>query len=355
MYFCEVKIHEKYIKRCIELAKNGLGSTYPNPMVGSVIVYKNIIIGEGWHQKAGEDHAEVKAIKSVKDKSILKKATLYVNLEPCNHFGKTPPCSDLIVKHAIPNVVIGCVDPHDKVAGKGIEKLKKNGCKVISSVLEKECIDLNRRFFTFHTKKRPYIILKWAESGDGFIDKIRQKGNPAEPNWITNQYSRQLVHKWRAEEQAILIGTKTAINDNPTLNARHYNGKNPIRIVLDKGLRIPEDYNLLDGSIRTIVFTEIEKNSSIENLIYKQIDFSQNIARQICNYLYEYEVQSLIIEGGAQTLQTFINANLWDEARIFRGDITFHKGIKAPEINGTGIDSQRIHSDVLELIKNTNC
>ena len=355
MYFCEVKIHEKYIKRCIELAKNGLGSTYPNPLVGCVIVYKNIIIGEGWHRKAGEDHAEVKAIKSVKDKNLLKKSTLYVNLEPCNHFGKTPPCSDLILKQSIPNVVIGCVDPHDKVAGKGIEKLIKNGCKVVSSVLEKECIELNRRFFTFHTEQRPYIILKWAESSDGFIDKIRQMGSPAKPNWITNQYSRQLVHKWRTEERAILIGTNTAINDNPTLNARHYNGKDPIRIVLDKGLRIPEDYNLLDGSIRTIVFTEIEKKSSIDNLVFKQIDFSQNIARQICNHLYQYEIQSLIVEGGSQTLQTFIDTDLWDEARIFKGDITFDKGIKAPVISEIGIDSQRILSDVLRIIKNTNC
>ena len=355
MYFCEVKIHEKYIKRCIELAKNGIGSTYPNPLVGSIIVYNNFIIGEGWHHKAGGDHAEVKAIKSVKDKSLLKKATLYVNLEPCNHHGKTPPCSDLILQNAIPNVFIGCVDPYDKVAGKGIEKLKKNGCKVVSGVLENECIDLNRRFFTFHTKKRPYIILKWAESQDGFIDKIRKKGSPAKPNWITNQYSRQLVHKWRSEEQAILIGTNTAIYDNPTLNARQWYGKNPIRIVLDKGLRIPQDYNILDGTIKTIVFTEIDKKSNINNLIYRRIDFSRNIANQICNYLYEYGVQSLIIEGGAQILQTFIDANLWDEARIFTGDINFHKGIKTPEINGTGIDSKLILSDVLRIIKNTNC
>jgi len=350
-----VKIHEKYIKRCIELAKNGLGSTYPNPLVGSVIVYKNIIIGEGWHHKAGEDHAEVKAIKSVKDKSLLKKATLYVNLEPCNHHGKTPPCSDLILKSAIPNVVVGCVDPHDKVAGKGIEKLKRNGCKVVSSVLEKECISLNRRFFTFHTKKRPYIVLKWAESSDGFIDKIRTKGTPAKINWITNSFSRQLVHKWRAEEQAIMIGTNTVIYDNPTLNTRQWFGKNPIRIVLDKSLRIAQDFNVLDGTIKTIVFTEIAKSSSIENLIYKQIDFSQNIAKQICNHLYEYEVQSLIIEGGAQTLQTFIDSNLWDEARIFTGDISLHKGLIAPKIKGTGFDSQRILSDILRIIKNENC
>ena len=355
MYFCEVKIHEKYIKRCIELAKNGIGSTYPNPLVGSVIVYNNFIIGEGWHHKAGEDHAEVKAIKSVKDKSLLNKATLYVNLEPCNHHGKTPPCSDLILKNDIPNVVIGCVDPHDKVAGKGIEKLKKNGCKVVSGVLEKECKSLNKRFFTFHTQQRPYIILKWAESQDGFIDKIRQKARPAKPNWITNQYSRQLVHKWRAEEQAILIGTNTSINDNPTLNVRQWYGKNPIRIVLDKSLRIPKDYKILDGSIKTIVFAEIGKKSNNDNLNFRQIDFSQNIARQICHHLYELEVQSLIIEGGAQTLQTFIDANLWDEARIFTGDITFHKGIKAPEIKGADIVSKRILSDVLRIIKNTNC
>ena len=227
-----MNIHEKYIKRCIELAKNGLGATYPNPLVGSVIVYKNKIIGEGWHQKAGAPHAEVNAINSVKDESLLNKSTIYVSLEPCSHFGKTPPCSDLIIAKGIKKVIIGTVDPFAEVAGRGIKKLMEAGCEVQVGILEKECQDLNKRFFTFHQKKRPYIILKWAQTTDGFIaPKVQEK---REPVWITNQYSKQLVHKWRSEEQAILVGTNTAIADNPKLNTRLWNGKNPVRVVIDK-------------------------------------------------------------------------------------------------------------------------
>ncbi len=349
-----MKIHEKYIKRCIELAKNGLGTTSPNPMVGSVIVYNDTIIGEGYTSPYGGNHAEVNAINSVVDKELLKKATLYVSLEPCNHFGKTPPCSDLIVKCKILKVVIGCIDSFDKVAGKGIEKLKKHGCDVEVGVLEGECVELNKRFFTYHTKKMPYIILKWAETSDGFISP-HSKREEIKPVWITNQYSRQLVHKWRTEEQAILVGTNTAINDNPKLDVRNWHGKNPIRIVIDRNLRIPKNYHLFDNCIKTIVLTENKNGVGADNLIFEQIDFSKNLAQQICVVLYKHTIQSVIIEGGSQTIQTFINANLWDEARIFIGVITFNKGVSAPVIYGEEIVSQTIQSDILKLLKNKNC
>jgi diaminohydroxyphosphoribosylaminopyrimidine deaminase/5-amino-6-(5-phosphoribosylamino)uracil reductase len=323
-----VKTHETYIKRCIELAKNGLGTTYPNPMVGSVIVYDGKIIGEGWHKKAGEPHAEVNAINSVKDKSLLNKATIYVSLEPCSHFGKTPPCCDLIIKNGIPNVVIGTVDPNEKVAGNGIKKLIEAGINVTVGILEAECNELNKRFFTFHEKKRPYIILKWAESQNGFIaplEKLEKK-----PVWITNQYSRQLVHKWRSEEQAILVGTQTVIDDNPKLDVRDWTGNNPIRVVLDQNNRISNDSHLFDNQIKTIVFSKLKPAVEKENIIFEVIDFEQNIATQVVQRLYKHQIQSLIIEGGGQTLQTFIDSNLWDEARIFIGNTLIREGIKAP-------------------------
>ena len=345
-----VKIHEKYIQRCIELAKNGLGTTYPNPMVGSVIVYNDMIIGEGWHKKAGEPHAEVNAINSVKDKSLLQKATIYVSLEPCSHFGKTPPCCDLIIKNKIPNVVIGSVDPNIKVAGNGIKKLIEAGVNVTVGVLETECYDLNKRFFTFHQKKRPYIILKWAQTKDGFIaptEKLEQK-----PVWITNPYSRQLVHKWRTEEQAILVGTQTVIDDNPKLDARDWFGNNPIRLVIDQNNRIPKDIHIFDNQTKTIIFSKIKTEIAEENTIFEVIDFEQNIAQQIIVILYKYQIQSVIIEGGKQTLQTFIDANLWDEARIFIGNSLFNTGTKAPKLLLKDFKRDIIDTDELLISKN---
>lgn len=325
-----MKINEKYIRRCIELARNGLGTTYPNPLVGSVIVYDGKIIGEGWHKKSGESHAEVNAVKAVKDKSLLKKATIYVSLEPCSHFGKTPPCCDLIIKNNIPNVVIGTVDPNVKVAGNGIKKLIEAGIHVTVGVLEEECNALNKRFFTFHKKKRPFIVLKWAESQDGFIaptEKLEKK-----PVWITNQYSRQLVHKWRTEEQAILVGTQTAIDDNPKLNARDWSGKNPIRLVIDQNNRIEKNNHIFDNQAVTIVFSKSIDTIKKENTIFEILDFEKNIAEQIVQILYQHQIQSVIIEGGRQTLQTFIDANLWDEARVFVGSIKFKEGTQAPTL-----------------------
>lgn len=342
--------HEDYIARCIELAKNGFGTTYPNPMVGSVIVYNGEIIGEGWHRKTGEPHAEVNAIRSVKDPSLLDKATIYVSLEPCSHFGKTPPCCDLIIQNKIPNVVIGTVDTNIKVAGNGIKRLQEAGANVIVGVLEKECYELNQRFFTFHEKKRPYIILKWAETQDGFIAPLQKEEQ--KPVWITNLNSRQLVHKWRTEEQAILVGTQTVIDDNPQLNARDWDGNNPIRVVIDQNNRIPKTAHVFDNQIKTIVFSNNKSTLSLENTIFEVIDFQQNIVQQIVDKLYQHQIQSVIIEGGAQTLQTFIDANLWDEARVFIGNCTFEKGVKAPILNITPLNKEKIGTDELLIIRN---
>ncbi len=344
--------HEKYIRRCIELAQNGFGTTYPNPMVGSVIVYEDKIIGEGWHKKAGEPHAEVNAVQSVKDKSLLKKATIYVSLEPCSHFGKTPPCCDLIITNGIPNVVVGTVDPNEQVAGKGIKKLIEAGANVTVGVLENECFELNKRFFTFHNKKRPYIVLKWAESQDGFLSPEKTQNQDRKPIWITNLYSRQLVHKWRTEEQAILVGTQTVIDDNPKLNARDWFGNSPVRVVLDQNNRISPDSFVFDDSVKTIIFTKSEISFSAENTTFEVINFNQNIIPQILAVLYQNQIQSVIIEGGKQTLQAFIDENIWDEARIFIGKTNFENGTKAPEIQKKNLIKSNIQNDELIYLRN---
>jgi diaminohydroxyphosphoribosylaminopyrimidine deaminase/5-amino-6-(5-phosphoribosylamino)uracil reductase len=319
-------------------------------MVGSVIVYENRIIGEGWHKKAGEPHAEVNAVNSVKDKSLLKKATIYVSLEPCSHFGKTPPCSELIIKHEIPKVVVGTVDPNVKVAGNGIKNLIEAGIKVTVGILENECNELNKRFFTSHQKKRPYIILKWAESQDGFISpKVKAEQKPV---WITNAYSRQLVHKWRSEEQAILVGTQTVIDDNPKLDVRDWTGNNPIRIVLDQHNRIEKESHVFDNQIKTIVFVKKIPNIAKENLIFEYLDFGKNIEIQLVARVYKHQIQSVIIEGGLQTLQTFIDANLWDEARVFKGNVFLQEGTKAPIISAFCLEKQIVNQDELLIFKN---
>ncbi|WP_298427838.1 bifunctional diaminohydroxyphosphoribosylaminopyrimidine deaminase/5-amino-6-(5-phosphoribosylamino)uracil reductase RibD [uncultured Kordia sp.] len=343
--------HEIYMQRCLQLAANGLQAAMPNPSVGAVIVHNNQIIGEGYTSAYGGNHAEVNAVHSVKDKSLLKYATIYVSLEPCSHYGKTPPCSDLIIKHQIPKVVIGTIDPFAKVAGKGIARLQNAGCEVILNILKEECIASNKRFFTYHQHKRPYIVLKWAETQDGFIDKIRKENDPVQPNWITNKFSRQLVHKYRSEEAAILVGTNTAITDNPKLNTRDWHGKNPVRIVLDKSLRVPSNYSLFDQTIKTIVITAQQKENQ-ENLFFETIDFSKNIAQQICDVLFQHELQSVLIEGGKQTLQTFIDDDLWDEARVFKGSVLFQQGIKAPILKGKRVSSVTILNNSLDIYTN---
>ena len=347
-----MNIHEKYINRCIEIGKNGLGTTAPNPMVGCVIVHEQKIIGEGYTSPFGGHHAEVNAIKNVKDKSILESATIYVTLEPCSHFGKTPPCSDLIIKHKIPHVVIGCMDDNPKVAGKGIAKLKSAKCQITLGVLEAECKIHHKRFFTFHNKKRPYIILKWAETQDGYIAPASK--DKREPVWITHSYSRQLVHKWRAEEQAILVGTNTVLEDNPSLTVRDWTGKNPIRIVLDQHLIISTDSKVFNKEAKTILITSEKKQDESHQEFTQTIDWSSKntIARQICEILYNNEINSVIIEGGSKTLQTFIDGNLWDEARVFKGKSTFGKGILAPTIQGKHISEEKILSDNLKIYTN---
>ena len=347
-----MKIHEKYMRRCLTLAKKGLGSTRPNPMVGCVIVHNNLIIGEGCTSPYGGDHAEVNAIMSVKNKELLPNATLYVSLEPCSHHGKTPPCSDLIVAHKIKEVIVGVIDDNSLVSGKGIEHLKNSGCKVSVGILEKECRELNKRFFTFHNKKRPYVILKWAETRDGFIDIIREERSEKNPNWISNKVSQQLVHKWRSEEQSILVGTNTVINDNPRLNVRRWVGENPIRLILDNSLRIPHDFHVFDGSVQTIVFTSSKFmfEKAKENIILEYIDYAKSIPQQICDKLYEKNIQSVIIEGGAQILQSFIYDKLWDEARIFIGNCSFGRGLKAPRIAGAIKSIKDVDTDMLKLM-----
>ncbi|WP_372755258.1 bifunctional diaminohydroxyphosphoribosylaminopyrimidine deaminase/5-amino-6-(5-phosphoribosylamino)uracil reductase RibD [Mariniflexile sp.] len=346
--------HETFIKYCINIAKNGLGSTRPNPMVGSVIVHNGLIIGEGFTSPYGGNHAEVNAINSVKDKSVLKESTIYVTLEPCSHFGKTPPCSDLIIKHQIPNVVIGCIDDNSLVAGKGVAKLKLAGCQVIVGVLEKECKEHHKRFFTFHNKKRPYIILKWAKSTDGYI--APETKNEQKPVWITNEFSRQLVHKWRSEEQAILVGTNTVLQDNPSLTVRDWTGNNPIRIVLDKDDKLTKELAVFNNEAETITIGSINQKpqSIIHNNNLELINWDQKtrVAQQICDILFNRQINSVIIEGGAKTLQQFIDENLWDEARVFTGNIQFKTGVKAPHFSGTLISEEKVITDILKIYNN---
>lgn len=342
--------HEIYMNRCLQLAKNGLGTTYPNPLVGSVIVHNGKIIGEGWHKKAGEPHAEVNAINSVKNKELLSESTIYVNLEPCSHFGKTPPCANLIIEYKIPKVVIGCMDSFSEVAGKGIEKLTNAGCEVILNVLEKECLAINKRFFTFHNKKRPYIILKWAETADGFIAPLQNTTKKSIA--ISNTYSRQLVHKYRTEEQAILVGTNTVLHDNPNLDARDWFGNNPTRIIIDRTNKIPTDFHIKNQKNPTIIFTEEENCVNSKNCLYEFSIFDTHLILNILNYLYTKNIQSIIIEGGSKTLQQFMDSNLWDETRVFSSENNLIEGIKIPSFNGILNRTIKIKNNQLKIYTN---
>ncbi len=349
-----MNIHTKYISRCIQIAKNGLGTTFPNPMVGSLLVHNDTILGEGFTSAYGGPHAEVNAIRSVQDKTLLKDATLYVTLEPCSHYGKTPPCCDLIIASEIPNVVIGTLDPNEKVAGKGIEKLRAAGCHVQVGLLQKECREHHKRFLTFHEKKRPYIILKWAESADGFIAPTAEKRkNARAPHWISSLASRQLTHKWRSEEQAILVGSNTVLEDNPQLNVRLWSGNSPVRVVLDRELKINDDFHVMDGSGNTMVLTESsDSNKFINEIQYETLLFSKDIAPQICTVLHKNNIISVLIEGGARTLQTFIDANIWDEARVFIGKNDLGNGLKAPTLKSSLKSSKKIGPDLLKCYTN---
>lgn len=335
-----------FMQKCLELAQKGFPNNSPNPMVGSVIVFEGTIIGEGFHEKYGSHHAEVNAINSVRDKSLLSKSTLYVNLEPCAHFGNTAPCSDLIIKHNIPKVVIGCIDVFSEVSGKGIEKMKNAGIKIVTGVMEEQSKVLNKRFFTFHEKQRPYIILKWAKSKDGFIAPKNQK----EPFWMTSEESRQLVHQWRAEETAVLVGRITVEKDNPLLTVRSVSGQNPIRIVIDKNLQLSNKMNLFNDEAKTIFFNDLEDKENTSNLFIK-IRFN-NLIKNILDVLHKQTIQSVIIEGGSKTLQSFINANMWDETRIFTTNRRLKNGVRSPEIEGEIIAEEKIGRDLLEIIHN---
>ena len=322
---------EKYIARCIQLAKNGLCNAAPNPMVGAVIVHNDTIIGEGYHIRCGEAHAEVNAIRSVKDESLLKKSTIYVSLEPCSHYGKTPPCADLIINKGIPRVVVGCQDPFALVAGRGIQKMRDAGIEVKVGVLEEECRQLIRRFITFHTEKRPFITLKWAESADGYIDLHRTGGHPY---IFSSPLSSMLVHKRRTEHSAILVGRRTALLDNPSLTVRNWHGKSPVRLVIDKDLTLPKHLSLFDGSTRTLVFTQREETPNLFQVEFIQLDFNRDILPQIFEVLYQEKLQSLMVEGGSILLQSFIDSGCWDEAYIEHSSDYLKDGIKAPELTG---------------------
>lgn len=324
-------IDEKYMARCLQLAACGQRNAAPNPMVGAVIVYNGKIIGEGYHIRCGEAHAEVNAIRSVKDPSLLQKATIYVSLEPCSHYGKTPPCADLIISKQIPRVVIGCMDPFSLVAGRGIAKLKAAGIEVTVGVLEAQCRNLIRKFITFNTQKRPYITLKWAKSANGYLDVLRSDGSPFV---LSSEESSIFVHKQRAENMAIMVGRKTALLDNPTLTTRHWYGRNPVRLVIDKELSLPESLHLFDGTTPTWIFTaqapgqaQIHHN----NIEYIQLNFSTDILPQVMQILYDRKIQSLLVEGGSKLLQSFIDLDLWDEGYVEHTPHILNKGVTCPK------------------------
>lgn len=344
---------EKYMERCIALARLGSGEVAPNPMVGSVIVCNGAIIGEGFHRQYGGPHAEVNAINSVKDKSLLKESTIYVSLEPCAHFGKTPPCSDLIISHGIPRVVVGSVDPFAQVAGKGIEKMRQAGIQVEVGVLENECLELNRRFFTFHQQQRPYVILKWAQTLDGFLDIDRSQPEFGQPTWISNELSRRLVHRQRTEEAAILIGTNTAMKDNPSLTVRDWSGRQPVRLVIDRQNLLPDSLHLKDGTVPTVVFSD-NKGENRRNLEFVSLDFSRNILPQLLDFLYARELQSVVVEGGKLLLQSFIDQDLWDEAHVYVGHSWFGRGVPAPHLAKLPCKSEQLHDTVLQVFYRQN-
>lgn len=340
------------MQRCLDLAILGAGKVSPNPMVGAVIVYNDRIIGEGYHQQYGQAHAEVNAVNQVLSnfenaEELLRESTIYVSLEPCAHYGKTPPCADLVIRHRIPHVVVGCRDPFPAVDGKGIEKLKQAGIEVTLGILEEKCRFLNRRFFTKVQQHRPYVILKWAQTQDGFFapDDNRQF-------WITGTESRKLVHQWRGEEDAILVGKNTAAIDNPQLNVRYGEGRSPKRVVIDRRLELNHDLHLFDQSVETLVFNEIKTDVDGKIKYIALEDFDRYVPQYILYQLYLQDIQSLIIEGGAHTLNTFIEAGLWDEARVFTGQVSLTSGIKAPKINGIIADGIPSGTDHLQIIYN---
>jgi diaminohydroxyphosphoribosylaminopyrimidine deaminase/5-amino-6-(5-phosphoribosylamino)uracil reductase len=321
--------HEIFMQRCVDLAYLGQGNVSPNPMVGCVIVKDGLVIGEGYHSEYGGKHAEIKAIESVLDQKEIENSTVYISLEPCVHHGKTPPCVHELINRKIKTAVIGSRDSNPIVGGKGIELLKRSGIEVIENVLEEECRKLNKRFFTFHEKRRPYVILKWAQTSDGYLDKNRETDEKG-INWISSPESKVLVHKWRSEEQSILVGRNTILNDNPSLTVREISGKNPTRIVIDSQMQLSKDVNIFSNDAPTIVFNRIQ-NKKLDGVEW--IKIQETSTKYILEELYKRNIQSVLVEGGSRTLQYFIIDNVWDEARVIVGDIKFGDGVKAPIIN----------------------
>jgi diaminohydroxyphosphoribosylaminopyrimidine deaminase/5-amino-6-(5-phosphoribosylamino)uracil reductase len=345
--------HDQFMTRCLEIARLGAGQVSPNPLVGCVIVHNGKILGEGYHYRYGGAHAEVNAIQSVRQKELLSESTLYVNLEPCAHHGKTPPCSDLILESQIPHVVIGTTDPFAKVAGRGIEKLQRGNVKVETGIMYNECRWLNRRFFTFHAEKRPYIILKWAQTPDGFIDIQRSVHQKQQPTWISGELARRYVHKIRSEEDSILIGKNTALKDNPALTVRDWSGKSPVRLVIDRRAELPGNLQIFDHAARTILFTETQKRQK-NDIEFHLLDFGGNVVQQILTHLHTIEIQSVIVEGGSYTLQQFIKNDAWDEAHLFVGEKLFFEGVKAPSISGKIIAHETLGDTKLTVLLNDN-
>jgi diaminohydroxyphosphoribosylaminopyrimidine deaminase/5-amino-6-(5-phosphoribosylamino)uracil reductase len=339
------------MRRCLDLASMAEGLTYPNPMVGAVVVCDGQVVGEGYHIKAGGPHAEVIAINSVSDKEVLKSSALYVSLEPCSHFGKTPPCADFIISHSIPKVIIGAVDSSDKVSGQGISRMRNAGCEVITGVLEQESRRLNRRFFTFHEKKRPYITLKWAQSADRYIDIMRSDNHRIEPTWITGKPERSLVHKWRTEEESILTGAGTVRTDDPRLNVRDWKGRDPLRLILSSSGNIDKGSAMLKDGNETLMFTD-NPDAAIPGVRAIQLDNNIPACMNIAQFLYNSGIQSLLIEGGADVLSHFISNGFWDEARIFSGNQYFESGISAPVLNGKLLSKTEFSSSILEVYLN---
>lgn len=344
------------MQRCLQLAVKGLGAVAPNPLVGAVLVYNGRIIGEGWHQQYGKAHAEVNCLNnvSIKNKHLINQSTLYINLEPCAHYGKTPPCTELIIQNKISKVVIGCLDPFEKVNGRGIEILNQTGIEVIIDVLRDQCIELNKRFFTFYIKKRPYIILKWAQTNERFIAK-ENHSTKSERLLISNDYSNRLVHKWRSEESAIMVGKNTALYDNPQLTTRWWKGKSPTRLVIDSNLQLPSHLHLFDKTVKTIVFNFI-KQQALENLIYYRLVKEEPVLKQVLNILFQLNIQSVIVEGGAKLLQSFIDENIFDEIRIIENtSIHLQSGLKAPNIQNSFLDkTDTLNKDNIFYYKNIN-
>lgn len=332
-------VEEKYMARCIELARGGAGHTAPNPMVGAVIVHNGKIIGEGFHRKCGEAHAEVNAVASVRDEALLRDSTIYVSLEPCSHYGKTPPCAELIIKKGIPRVVVGTLDPFPEVSGRGVRMLREAGIEVVTGVLEEEARALNPAFMTFQMRKRPYIYLKWAQSADGFLD-VRREDASEPPVRLSSAETFRRVHRLRSEVAAILVGTRTALLDNPSLTVRHWAGRSPVRVVLDRMLKLPADAHLLDGTVRTLVFTALEAESR-PNVEYVRIDFGQEVLPQVLHYLAGQQLNSLMVEGGARLLAGFLDAGLWDEAWVETAPVVLGAGVKAPAVSGVLVATEQ--------------